>query len=255
VTNNPPQKLSIALIIPTLNEATNIVQIIKAYLSLPYDWHIIVADSASPDGTSQLVKDNFSSDNHIILLDASAHRGRGAAIVFAYQWIIDNKLAVDAIAASDADFSHDPQDFPKMADALAHADVVIGSRYSPSSKIVGWPISRHIFSYSANLLARLLLRVGLTDYTNGLRLFRYPMLTKLDLSTIDADGYIHLSQELLQWHTNKARIVEVPTTFVNRVRGKSNFKPKLIIESLLVIFKLAWQYRFNPQTDANTIKQ
>jgi len=233
----------IALIIPTLNEADNIVQIIKAYLALPYEFYIIIADSASPDGTGQLVQDSFADNDHVILLDASAERGRGASIVFTYQWIIDRQLPVDAIAISDADFSHDPQDFPKLHRALSQADVVIGSRYAPGSKIIGWPISRRAFSFAANLLARTLLQVGVTDYTNGYRLFRYPMLTKLNFTHLDADGYIHLSQELLQWHQAKAKITEVPTTFVNRVRGQSNLKPKLIIESLLIIFKLAWQYR------------
>ena len=233
----------IALIIPTLNEASDIVQIINAYLSLSYNIHIIVADSASPDGTGQLVLDNFKDNDKVTLLDTSTQRGRGASIVHAYQWLIDNNWPITAVATSDADFSHDPDDFHKLFTALKNADVVIGSRYTPTSKIVGWPLKRHIFSYAANILARFLLRVGITDYTNGYRLFRRSMLTKLNLSDIDADGYIHLSQELLQWHKLEARITEVPTTFVNRARGVSNLKPKLIFESLAVIFKLAWQYR------------
>lgn len=239
INNNSP----IALIIPTLNEASNIVRIINAYLSLPYNLHIIVADSASPDGTGQLVIDNFKNNSNVTLIDASAERGRGASIVYTYRWIIDNNLPCLAIAASDADFSHDPNDFHKLFAALKNADVVIGSRYAPTSKITGWPLKRRIFSRAANTLARLLLRVGITDYTNGYRLFRRPMLTGLEFSTIDADGYIHLSQELLQWHKLKADITEVPTTFVNRTRGASNLKLKLILESLAVIFKLAWQYR------------
>jgi dolichol-phosphate mannosyltransferase len=239
IDNNSP----IALIIPTLNEAANIVQIINAYLSLPYNIHVLVADSASPDDTGKLVLDSFKDNSNVTLIDASAQRGRGASIVYTYKWIIDNNVPCIAIAASDADFSHDPKDFHKLFTALKDADVVIGSRYSPTSKIVGWPVKRRVFSYAANVLARTLLRVGITDYTNGYRIFRRPMLTGLDFASIDADGYIHLSQELLQWHRLKATIVEVPTTFVNRARGASNLKLKLIIESLAVIFKLAWQHR------------
>lgn len=203
--------------------------------------YIIVADSASPDGTGQLVIDNFRNNSNVILLDSGLQRGRGASIVYTYQWIIDNKVPCLVVATSDADFSHDPKDFHRLFTALKKVDVVIGSRYLSTSKIVGWSVKRRVFSYMANVLARNLLRVGITDYTNGYRLFRRSMLTKLDFSTIDADGFIHLSQELLQWRKLNASISEVPTTFVNRTRDASNLKPKLIFESLAVIFKLAWQ--------------
>lgn len=232
----------IALIVPTLNEAGTIVKLINAYLALPYQFHIIIADSDSPDNTAQLIKDYFSSNQQVSVLNC-AKRGRGASIVFAYRWILEHKLPVTHIAVSDADFSHDPRDFPALFQALDHADVVIGSRYLTQSKVVASPLGRRLFSRAANTLAILLLRVGITDYTNGYRLFTHQALLKLNLSTIDADGFIHLSQEIIQWHKQGLRITEVPTTFVNRVRGKSNFKLKLVIESLFVIVKLALFYQ------------
>ncbi|PIT98105.1 MAG: hypothetical protein COT71_02485 [Candidatus Andersenbacteria bacterium CG10_big_fil_rev_8_21_14_0_10_54_11] len=237
---NPPLN-HIALIIPTLNEAANIVRLIETFQSLPYNIHCIVADSTSPDGTAAVVKKHFPDEQTVTVLNCDK-RGRGASIVFAYRWIKQHKLSADAIAVSDADSSHDPKDLPKFIVALNTADVVIGRRYGPGAKIIGWPWQRRIFSRAANTLARILLHVGITDYTNGYRLFRRNALDTLDLTEIDADGYIHLSQELLQWHRTGLTITEVPTTFVNRQRGTSNFKLKLVAESLWVIVKLAWQH-------------
>ncbi len=234
--------MRIDLIIPTYNESENIAQLIRQFLSIHSYVHIIIADSDSPDGTVNIIRKHFPNNEKIHILECERKQGRGAAIAEAYKWIKKNSPA-SLIATADADFSHSPNDFPTLLNEVQNADVVIGSRYLKQSKIIGWPLSRKIFSASANLLARILLHIGIRDYTNGYRLFNRSALDSLNINKLDADGFIMLSQELTQWHTNKLKIVEVPTTFVNRVRGTSNFRPKLIIESLLVIFKTAWHAR------------
>ncbi len=231
------------LIIPTFNEASNIVSLINGFREVEREIKIIVADSDSPDGTAQIVKKQFGNDKGVMVLECDRKQGRGAAIVESYKYLKKN-YEKGVIAVADADFSHDPKDLPKLLAALSGGEVVVGSRYIRGSKIVGWPEGRRVFSALANCLARLVLSVGIRDYTNGYRVFGWEQLVALDLDRLDADGFIMLSQELLQWHIKGNKIVEVPTVFVNRARGKSNFRLKLIFESLWILFKLGMGYRF-----------
>ncbi len=225
------------LIIPTLNEADNIVKLIKEFLALPYHLQVVVADSNSPDGTAVQVNSAFVGNPHVTLLPCG-QRGRGAAVVHAYKWVLSH-AACDAIAVCDADFSHRPEDFSSFLAALSSADIVVGSRYISGSTIKNWPLSRRLFSSIANTTARLLLNVGIRDYTNGYRLATRQAVASLPLDRLDADGFIHLSQEIFYWHRQGFRIKEIPICFVNRQRGQSNFKFKLITESISVIFHLS----------------
>lgn len=234
------QRPHVVLIIPTLNERDNILSIIQAFLKL-YDYmEVLVADSDSSDGTAQLVIEADWGTRRVHVLPCARRQGRGAAIVEAYR-ALRLRADVTHVAIADVDFSHDPADFTRLWAALDHADVVIGSRYVPGSKIIGWPLRRRLFSLSANWLARLFLRLGVRDYTNGYRLMTWPAMTSLNLDQLDADGFIMLSQELVQWHQRGWRLAEVPTTFVNRQRGQSHFRLRLVWESLVVLSKLVRQ--------------
>lgn len=225
------------IIIPTLNEADNIVKLIRQFQALPHHIQVVVADSNSPDGTAQQVEKAFPNDPLVSVLPCGK-RGRGASVVHAYDWALKNNTC-NAIAVCDADFSHTPKDFPSFLSALSSADVIVGSRYIPGSTIENWPLSRRMFSFVANTTARILLNVGIRDYTNGYRLATRKAIASLPLHELDADGFIHLSQEIFHLHRQGFRIKEVPIYFVNRERGKSNFKPQLITESISVIFRLA----------------
>ena len=187
------------LIIPTYNERDNIVALIRAFLATAPDVEVLVADSDSLDKTGQLVTRVFAEEPRVTLLPCERKQGRGAAIREAYRWIRQHRPAA-LVGIADADFSHDPRDWPQLVAALANADVVIGSRYLPGSQIIGWPLGRRLFSQSANWLARLVLRVVVRDYTNGYRLFTPQALAALPLDDLDADGLIMLSQELIAWH-------------------------------------------------------
>lgn len=232
----------IILIIPTYNEAENIVLLVRAFLDAYPQLHVVVADSASPDGTDMLVRTRFAATGRVTVLQCRLKQGRGAAVVEAYRWILCHSNA-DFVGVADADFSHDPRDFQTMLTLLRDAELVIGSRYVAGSAIVNWPLSRRVFSFLANWLLIHNLRVGVRDYTNGYRLFRRSLLERLDLAQIDADGFIMLSQELIQWQRLGCRIVEAPTTFVNRTRGTSHFHFGLVLESLVVLVRLYRRYR------------
>jgi dolichol-phosphate mannosyltransferase len=230
------------LIIPTYNEAENIERIVAAFLATGSGLEVLVADSDSPDETAAIVEKSFAGDDRVQLLRCDRRQGRGAAIVSAYGYLLEDKY-VAIIATADADFSHDPADFKNMMAALKDCDVVIGSRYLKDSKIIGWPVKRCVFSRMANILARMLLRVGIRDYTNGYRMMRRKAVEELDMKLLDANGFIALSQELMQWKMKGMRIAEVPTKFVNRERGQSNFRLALVAESFWVLIKLAVFYQ------------
>lgn len=228
-----------ALIIPTFNEADNIIPLIQSFLKIDQSLQVIVADSDSPDQTGPLVTRTFADNPRVFVLPCSRTQGRGAAIAEAYQWIKTHLPTISFIATADADFSHHPDDFIKLKQALATSDIVIGSRYVATSHIVNWPLRRRVFSGLANYVARLVLRAGIKDYTNGYRVFTRRALEQLQLSQLDANGFIMLSQELAQWHKLGFTISEVPITFVNRRRGQSNLRPRVIIEAAWVLLKLS----------------
>lgn len=237
-----------ALIIPTYNEADNIIPLIRAFLKIDKSLYIIVADSDSPDQTGQLVTQTFT-DNHRIHVLACRHtQGRGAAIAEAYQWIKTKLPTIRYIATADADFSHHPNDFTKLKQALTTSDIVIGSRYVTGGHIANWPLRRHLFSALANQAANLVLHIGIKDYTNGYRIFTRRALDKLQLEQLDANGFIMLSQELAQWQKLGFTICEIPTTFLNRQRGQSNLRPSVIIEAAWVLLKLLFTTKHTKKT-------
>lgn len=225
----------VAIIIPTLNERKNILEIIKAFRAEVADIEVILADS-STDGTDELVSKTFKGDNGIVVLHCG-RLGRGGAVKKGYEWIRNHSPA-ELIVVADADGSHEPRELPLLLGKSGEAELVIGSRYINGSRIVGWPWYRHIFSRAANLSARLVLRAGVSDYTNGYRVFHRQLIDQFNLSSLNADGYIMLSQELYQVQLLGGRIAEVPTTFVNRQRGKSNFHIGLIVESSVIMARL-----------------
>ena len=242
---------SVAIIIPTLNEKKNILDIIEAFKKAAEGVEIVIADS-SADGTDELVRKNYQNDSTVALIKCGK-RGRGGAVKKGYEWVIENSDA-DLIAVADADGSHDPKELPKLLNKTTEADLVIGSRYLKTSKIIGWPWYRHVFSRVANLSAKLVLKAGVSDYTNGYRVFRRKLIEQLNLSELDADGYIMLSQELYQVVRLAGRIAEVPTTFLNRQRGQSNFHLGLIMESGMIMWRL-WRAMNKTQQSSGKIRQ
>jgi len=232
--------MSIAVVVPTYNERDNIGRLVEALLSLRRDLTVIIVDDNSPDGSGVVADELAAQHPEVRVIHRPGKGGRGAAVLAGFQAAL--LTDADLFVEMDADFSHDPRELPRLLEAAARYDMVIGSRDLPESRIVNWPWRRTIFHFLANFYARLVLGIPVRDYTNGYRLYHRRVLEALDFEAIQATGYIVLSEVLMQVHRAGFRIGEVPTTFVNRRRGVSNVTSKEIRESFTSVLKLRRRY-------------
>ena len=227
------------IIIPTYNEADNIARLINSLLDLKIDIDILVVDDNSPDGTSDVVSNTSGNHPNVFLITRTKKDGRGGAVFEGIRFAL-NKGIYDKIIEMDADFSHDPEELPVLIEKSKEADVVVGSRYLPKSKIVNWPLARRIFSRLANLYAKLMLGIPIYDYTNGYRCYSLEAAKSIDPGSIKSKGYIVLSEIAYQLFKKGFTFAEIPTVFVNRQRGASNFSISEVFNS----FRSVWNLRF-----------
>lgn len=228
----------ILIIIPSYNESDNIIKLINVLLEENPNTDILVVDDSS-DNTGDLVKERQADESRLNLIKRYGKGGRGTAVLEGFKFALARDY--DLIAEMDADFSHDPHEFKSLVSVSGDNILVIGSRYLKKSKIVGWPIQRRIFSKLANFYANMILCIGIHDYTNGYRVYGRGALKKLEMSKIKGVGYIVLSEISYQLFKKGVRFVEVPTLFVNRRRGVSNFSLKEVIEAFTSVLRV----RFN----------
>ena len=226
---------NISIIIPTYKEKENIFKLTKKILSLYPKAIIFVVD----DTENLNLKNRFKS-NKIKYFFRKNKKGRGSAVLYGLKKSLRYK-SNSIFIEMDADFSHNPKELKRKIDFFIKndLDLLISSRYLENSKIINWPIQRLVFSKLSNKLAQILLNVGVTDYTNGFRIYsrRSVELIVKKCGKI-GDGFIVLSEILLIIKLNKFKIKELPTIFVNRKRGESSVNFKLIIQSLIGIVKL-----------------
>tara|TARA_X000001036_G_C20587172_1_gene769241 strand:+ start:113 stop:826 length:714 start_codon:yes stop_codon:yes gene_type:complete len=226
---------NISIIIPTYKEKENIFKLTKKILSLYPKAIIFVVD----DTENLNLKNRFKS-NKIKYFLRKNKKGRGSAVLYGLKKSLRYK-SNSIFIEMDADFSHNPKELKRKIDFFIKndLDLLISSRYLENSKIINWPIQRLVFSKLSNKLAQILLNVGVTDYTNGFRIYsrRSVELIVKKCGKI-GDGFIVLSEILLTIKLNKFKIRELPTIFVNRRRGESSVNLKLIIQSLIGIVKL-----------------
>lgn len=200
---------------------------------------ILVIDDGSPDGTGAIVEEMGATDPHIALLKRKQKLGLGRAYLNGFETVLPK--GYEAIMCMDADFSHDPVVLPKMVEALADHDFVIGSRYIPGGSTPDWKLHRRLISRIGNLTARTLLNVPLRDCTTGYRGYRRAALEKLDFSKIKLTGYGFLIETAYQNYLNGMRIKEVPITFCDRKAGKSKMSGAIVKEALFYVLHLRWQ--------------
>ncbi len=226
---------NISIIIPTYKEKENIFKLTKKILNLYPKAIIFVVD----DTENLNLKNRFKS-NKIKYFLRKNKNGRGSAVLYGLKKSLRYK-SNSIFIEMDADFSHNPKELKRKIDFFIKndLDLLISSRYLENSKIINWPIQRLVFSKLSNKLAQILLNVGVTDYTNGFRIYsrRSVELIVKKCGKI-GDGFIVLSEILLTIKLNKFKIRELPTIFVNRRRGESSVNLKLIIQSLIGIVKL-----------------
>ncbi|PRY34841.1 polyprenol monophosphomannose synthase [Umezawaea tangerina] len=233
----------VLVVIPTYNERDNIGKIVKRLHAALPQVHALVVDDGSPDGTGQVVDGMVAADDRVHVLHRTEKAGLGAAYVAGFGWGLER--GYEFLVEMDADGSHAPEDLPRMLDAAANADLVIGSRYVTGGSVVNWPKSREVFSRGANLYSRIALGAPIKDITAGFRVYRAEVLRKLKLHNVASSGYCF--QIDLSWRTHELgfRIVEVPITFTDRVIGESKMSGNVVREALIRVTKWGLRRRGN----------
>lgn len=228
------------VIIPTYNEKENIEAIITAVMELPIEYHVLVIDDGSPDGTANIVKDlmdnKFTGKLHLV--ERAGKLGLGTAYIAGFKWAIEHQY--DYIFEMDADFSHNPQDLLKLYDACANqgADLAIGSRYVSGVNVVNWPMGRVLMSYFASKYVRFVLGMNVHDTTAGFVCYRRETLETIELDKIRFKGYAFQIEMKFTAFKCGFKIQEVPIIFVNRVLGTSKMSGGIFSEALLGVVKL-----------------
>ena len=234
------------VIIPTYNEKENIEAIIRAVFGLPVDFHILVIDDGSPDGTAaivkRLMKDEFA--DRLFIVERQGKQGLGTAYICGFRWGLEH--GYDYIFEMDADFSHNPQDLLKLYRALdeENADVAIGSRYVSGVNVVNWPMGRVLMSYFASKYVRTVLGIPVHDTTAGFVGYRRKVLETIELDKIRFKGYAFQIEMKFTAYKCGFVIKEVPIIFVNRVLGTSKMSGGIFSEALLGVLRLKWSSWF-----------
>lgn len=241
------------VIIPTYNEKENIENIIQAVFTLPIDFHILIIDDNSPDGTAAIVKRMQAQyADRLFILERSGKLGLGTAYITGFQWAIEHQY--EYIFEMDADFSHNPQDLLSLYDACANegADVAIGSRYITGVNVVNWPMSRVLMSYFASKYVRFILGVDIHDTTAGFMCYRRQVLETIELDKICFKGYAFQIEMKFTAYKCGFTIKEKPIIFINRVLGTSKMSGGIFSEALLGVIRLRLEslFRKYPQKQA-----
>ncbi len=230
------------VIIPTYNEIENIDKITGAVLGIDGRYDILVIDDGSPDGTGEEVKRLQSIyPERLHLIERSGKLGLGTAYVTGFKWALEH--AYDYIFEMDADFSHNPEDLPRLLRPVAEgrADMSVGSRYCDGINVVNWPISRILISYCASIYVRTVLGFRIYDSTAGFVCYSRKVLETIDLDAVKMKGYGF--QIELKYTARKLgfRIEEVPVVFVNRKEGTSKMSGSIFGEAFWGVLALRFR--------------
>ncbi|MGK2929893.1 MAG: polyprenol monophosphomannose synthase [Acidimicrobiales bacterium] len=224
------------VVIPTFNEVDNIGEAIAGVRAAVPAAEVLVVDDASPDGTADAVEHLGADDGHVHVLRRPGKAGLGSAYRAGFGWGHDAEFEV--MVEMDADLSHDPAALPSLLAGIdAGADLVIGSRYVPGGSIPDWAWHRKALSRWGNRYVTAMLDLGVADATAGYRAYRSTMLDALDLPSIRADGYGFQIEMTYRTVEAGGRIVEVPISFTDRIRGTSKMSGRIVAEALLLVTK------------------
>ena len=230
------------VIIPTYNEKENIEAITRKVFSLPGEFHILVIDDGSPDGTADIVKGLQSEfPERLHLIQRSGKQGLGTAYLTGFQWSLDH--GYDYVFEMDADFSHNPDDLLRLHAACAEqgADLAVGSRYCHGVSVVDWPMSRIIMSYYASTYVRGVLNLKVFDTTAGFVCYKRKVLETIDLDAVRMKGYGFQIEMKYTAHKLGFQIVEVPIIFTNRQLGTSKMSSGIFGEAFWGVIKLRFR--------------
>jgi dolichol-phosphate mannosyltransferase len=219
----------VIVIVPTYNERDNLEIIASRVRSTVPDADLLVVDDSSPDGTGEIADKLASKDPHIHVLHRGGKAGLGAAYIAGFRWALERDYG--AMVEMDADGSHQPEEMPGLLDALASADLVLGSRYVPGGAVRNWARSRELLSRAGNTYARLMLGFTLKDATGGYRAFRATTLRRISLDTVNSQGYCFQIDLARRTILAGLTVTEVPITFVERERGTSKMSNAIVAEA------------------------
>lgn len=226
------------VIIPTYNEKENIEKIIRAVFGLEGDFNILVIEDGSPDGTAGIVKRlQTEFPDRLFMIERKGKLGLGTAYITGFKWSIENRY--DYIFEMDADFSHNPEDLPRLYKACRDgADLAIGSRYCNGISVINWPIGRVIMSYYASVYVRTILGMKVFDTTAGFKCYRRKVLETIDLDKVKMKGYGFQIEMKYSTYRLGFKIVEVPIIFVDRKEGTSKMSSGIFGEAFWGVMKL-----------------
>ena len=240
------------VIIPTYNERENIENIIRAVFGLEKIFHILIIEDGSPDGTATIVKTlQQEFPDRLFMTERKGKLGLGTAYITGFKWALEHSY--EYIFEMDADFSHNPNDLPRLYDACANqgGDVAIGSRYVSGVNVVNWPMGRVLMSYFASKYVRIVTGLPIHDTTAGFKCYRRQVLETIDLDHIRFKGYAFQIEMKFTAYKCGFKIIEVPVIFINRELGTSKMNSSIFGEAVFGVIKLkvnSWFHKFPQKT-------
>ena len=229
------------VISPTYNECKNVQSLIELILGKYAEFHLLIVDDSSPDGTANKVKELQADYPNLHLEERPTKDGLGTAYIYGFKWAIEREY--DRIVQMDADLSHDPNDVPRLVNLLDEHDLIVGSRYVEGVSVVNWPIRRLMLSYGANLYSRVITGMPIKDSTGGFKAWRREVLAELDLNAVRSQGYSFQIEMNFRTWCKGFRIKEVPIIFVDRTIGDSKMSKNIVYEAIFMVWRLRiWKY-------------
>ena len=224
------------IVTPTYNERKNIRELVSTLFELNPDFHILVVDDSSPDGTAEIVEELQADCANLHLLSRNEKTGLGSAYIAGFNYALERDYEV--VVQMDADMSHDPKDVPFLIEAIENADLSIGSRYISGINVVNWPLQRLIISYGANIYTRLVTRLPVRDATGGFKCWRREALEAINLDGVRSQGYSFQIEMTYRAWLKGFRITEIPIIFVDRTVGESKMTRSIMLEAAVMIPRL-----------------
>ena len=224
------------IVTPTYNERKNIRELVSTLFELNPDFHILVVDDSSPDGTAEIVEELQADCANLHLLSRNEKTGLGSAYIAGFNYALERDY--EAVVQMAADMSHDPKDVPLLIEAIENADLAIGSRYISGINVVNWPLQRLIISYGANIYTRLVTRLPVRDATGGFKCWRREALEAINLNGVRSQGYSFQIEMTYRAWLKGFRITEIPIIFVDRTVGESKMTRSIMLEAAVMIPRL-----------------
>jgi len=224
------------IIIPTYNEKENIERLIGEIRKLDRDFHVLIIDDNSPDGTGRIADELAQKYSEVFVIHRRGKRGLGTAYITGFKYALENNY--DFIFTMDADFSHQPKYLIDFLEKAKQYDLVIGSRYVKDGRIQNWPLHRLILSRGANIYVRMVTGLRIFDSTGGFNCYRRKILENIDLDSIISDGYAFQIEMKYRLWKKGFSIREVPITFIDRARGTSKISKRIIFQAFFLVWKL-----------------